>query len=298
MEIHMVKTITFILIAFIASCNFDTSTNTALATSQENIPFSSYYEKCNASSDTAEYFLDTITVPTAEALVQNIGNNRLLKLTGDIYLLNSTLEIDSVQDLKLLGINQPKIQLAENTASVLHISNTQNIALEGLEIGAVLQQHYTGEQGIIRLKHSVNIHISNCQILGAGTFGLVTYDVCNVIVENSEITQCTATIFELEKSRKVEFKNTSFQNNNLNVSVLGGFTNGTKEIVFNKCQFQNNQPAIKGNPAFNFNKNYQDTTELIEFNNCIFKNNKGYKWYGDKIKLNHCEIDSSDFIGY
>lgn len=43
--------------------------------------------------------------------------------------------------------------------------------------------------------------------------------------------------------------------------------------------------------------NYQDFDEKIIFKNCTFKNNKGFKWYGGKIKLEQCEIDSTDFIG-
>ena len=53
-----------------------------------------------------------------------------------------------------------------------------------------------------------------------------------------------------------------------------------------------------GNPAFNFRDNYKDFNEQILFTNCTFKNNKGFKWYGDKIKLSNCKIDSSDFIGF
>ena len=134
---------------------------------------------------------------------------------------------------------------------------------------------------------------------GSGTNGLATFDVYNLKFTNFEITQSTSLIFELEKSRKIEFKNSKFQNNNLSISVLGGFTSSTKDISFVNCDFLNNLPDQTGNPAFNFYDNSEegDLEVKIIFTNCTFKNNKGFKWYGDNIKLNNCILDSSGFIG-
>ncbi len=241
--------------------------------------------------------MDSIFVETADELRNQLRNNRILILKNKKYELESTLQIDNIENLKIVGAKTSVLITSEQNFTVLKLLNSKNISIENIKIGHFRNQEHTGEQGVLRIEHSSQINILNCKISGAGTFGLITKDVCNLKFEDSEITKCTALIFELDKSRKIEFKNSKFQDNRLAISVLGGFTNSTKEVTFLGCEFLNNQPVISGNPAFNFNNNFQNFEEKIIFRNCTFKNNKGYKWYGEKIKLENCKIDSSDFIG-
>lgn len=266
--------------------------------------------------DNNVYYLDTVTVQTTEELIQQIRSNRLIRLIDKEYILRSSsyyqgvenedtsyfeqkqgLLIDSIKNLKIVGTGSSKLLAYERNATVLNFSNSYNIHLDKIIIGHTESPGLECQQGVLRISHSYNIDISNCKLFGSGTFGLVTYDVYNLNFSNSEITECTALIFELEKSRKVEFKNSKFHNNHLATSVLGGFTTSTKEISFLNCEFLDNKPDMVGNPVFNFFDNYKDFNDLIIFTNCTFKNNKGYKWYGEKIRLDNCKIDSTDFIG-
>lgn len=240
---------------------------------------------------------DTISVQTAEELIKHIKSNRVIELANHEYQLSSTLLIDRIKNLKIVGPGISNLLITGKNEAVLDISNCHNIQLTNLIIGHSESPGYEGEQGVLRISHSDHINISNCKLLGAGTFGLITYDVHNFRFSNSEITDCTALIFELEKSRNFIFENSKFQHNNLSISVMGGFTNSTKEISFENCAFLNNKPKMTGNPAFNFRDNYTDFDEKITFSNCRFMNNKGYKWYGDKIELRNCKIDTTDFIG-
>ena len=258
----------------------------------------SYYDLSEDIIDNDVYYTDTITVQTTEKLIAQIRSNRLIKLVDNEYLLKSPLLIDSIKNLKIVGTDFSKLMIYERNATVIKLLNSHNIHLDSLIIGHTQSPGHKGEQGVLRISHSYNINISNCNLYGSGTFGLVTYDVYSLKFTNSEITECTALIFELEKSRKFEFRDSKFHNNNLDISVLGGFTNSTKEITFLNCDFLNNKPTMVGNPAFNFMDNWEDFDESIIFTNCTFKNNKGFKWYGDKIELNDCKIDSSDFIGF
>jgi len=257
----------------------------------------SHFQYCDKLNENQAVYIDTIFVETTDELRDHLRNNRVLILGSKKYKLQSTLQIDSIENLKILGTITSELMISDQNSTVLNLLNSKNFSIENVIIGHSTNQGYLGKQGIIRIEHSSNINIFNCKILGAGTFGLVTKDVCNMKFENSEITKCTALIFELHKSRKIEFKNSKFQNNKLAISVLGGFTNLTKEVTFTDCLFLNNQPKMSGNPVFNFDNNYQNFEEQIIFRNCLFKNNIGYKWYGEKIKLENCKIDSSDFIG-
>ncbi len=257
----------------------------------------SHFEECDKFKKNQSVFMDSIFVKSVDELKSQLGNNRVLFLGKQNYKLESTLQIDSIQNLKIVGDETTRLMIDKQNSTVLKLSNSNNFRIENVVIGHSTNQGHTGEQGIVRIEHSSNINIENCIILGAGTFGLIAKDVCRLTIENSEITKCSALIFELNRSQKIEFKNTKFQNNNLAISVLGGFTNSTKKVTFTDCMFLNNQPEMNGNPAFNFDNNYQNFKEQIIFKNCTFKNNVGYKWYGDKIKLENCKIDSTDFIG-
>ena len=257
----------------------------------------SHFEHCYEFNETPSVSMDTIFVETTEVLLSQLGNNKILILGSKKYKLASTLLIDNIENLKIIGIGYSELMISDQNATVLKVLNSQNCSIENITIRHSISKGHSGEQGVLRIEQSSNINILNCKILGAVTFGLVTKDICGLKFENSEITKCTGLIFELDKSKKVEFKNSKFHNNKLAISVLGGFPNSTKEIIFTDCDFVNNQPDISGNPAFNFDNNYQDFEEKIIFRNCTFQNNVGYKWYGKKIKLENCTIDSSDFIG-
>lgn len=281
------------------------------------IPYDGYYyDLSDKLLDNNQYYEDTVTVRTSEELIRQIKSNRLIRLVDKEYILKSAsyyqavekndtsyfeekqgLLIDSIKNLKIVGTGSSKLLAYERNAMVLKFSNSYNISLDNIILGHTEDPEYDCEQGVLKIIHSYNIDISNCKLFGSGTFGLVTYDVYNLDFSDSEITECTSLIFELEKSRKITFTNAKFYNNDLSISVLGAFTNLTKKVGFLNCEFIDNTPKMEGNPAFNFMGNYRDFDEPILFTNCTFKNNKGFKWYGEKIKLDNCKVDSSGFIG-
>jgi hypothetical protein len=242
--------------------------------------------------------VDTVTVQTAEELIKHIRSNRVIELINSEYILTSTLLIDSITNLKIVGTGLSRLMINERNSTAVKLLNSHHVQLSNLILGHAESPRYEDEQGVLRINHSQNIVISNCKVIGAGTFGLITYEVSDLKFTNSEITACTVLIFDLEKSRNIEFINSQFHNNILATSVLGGFTNSTSEVTFTNCSFLDNKPAMAGNPAFNFMDNSEDLDAPIIFSNCTFKNNKGFKWYGDKIELNDCEIDSTDFINF
>lgn len=240
---------------------------------------------------------DTVTVQTSEELIQQLRSNRLIKLVSSNYILDTSLIIEGINDLQIEGTGYTKLSTLENNLTVLKLSEVNNIHLDGLILGQSESEGVNFKHCVMRISSSNNINISNCKLLGAGTFGLITYDVNELSFNNSEITHCTGLIFELKKSRNIKFKDSRFYSNNSSISVLGAFTNSTREVTFLNCDFVDNIPDMAGNPAFNFLDNYTDLEDKILFDHCTFKNNKGFKWYGEKIELIDCKMDSSGFIG-
>lgn len=261
---------------------------------EPNPNYKPYYHLSKEGLGTSIYYRDTVTVRTEQELVKQIRSNRLIRLVDKEYILNSSLRIDGIKNLKIVGMGSSKLFVYERNQTVLRLLNSHNIHLDGLIIGDKESSRHGGEPGVLNISYSYNINIANCKLNGSGTFGLVTYAVYNLEFTNSEITECSTLIFDLERSRKFQFKNSKFHNNNLSTSVLGGFSNASKDISFLNCVFSDNEPSMAGNPAFN----QRDLYAPILFSDCTFKNNKGFKWYGDNLKLNNCNVDSSGFIGF
>ncbi len=291
----MILRIAIWAMAILLSCG--TNGNAGSIESSKTTNTKSHVDERGEFYETQRVFRDTIFTHTSDELKSQLRSNRVLLLGNRNYKLRSALQIDGIENLKIIGGEATGLMLAEQNANVLKLTSAHNIWIENVTVGHATNQTYRGEQGMVRIEQSSNINIERCKILGAGTFGLIAKDVRELTIENSEISKCSALIFELNGCQKVEFRNTKFQDSKLAVSVLGGFTNSTKEVTFTDCMFLNNQPEIGGNPVFNFDNNYQKFEEKIIFKNCTFKNNVGYKWYGDKIKLENCKIDSTDFMG-
>ncbi|MFT5147756.1 MAG: ligand-binding sensor domain-containing protein [Flavobacteriales bacterium] len=258
------------------------------------------YEKFNPSKNMRlqNSFLDTVKVSTSEELIENIQSNRIIKLANGNFNLSSTLVLDGISNLKIMGAGSSHLKVTEQNKTVIALLNCNNIQLDNMIIGHSESKVLDGEPGILQIKYSSNIAVSNCKLIPGETFGLVTFDVTNMEFTNSEITDCSVILFELEKSQNITFENAKFHDNKLGVSVLGGFTNSTKDVTFSHCKFINNTPNMPGNPAFNFMDNWKEFDDKIVFENCTFQNNKGYKWNGDKIKLIDCKVDPSDFRGF
>jgi len=239
-----------------------------------------------------------IEVHNTKELLASLGNDREILLTEEKFGLDSTLVLEGFSNLKIIGSANSELFVQGGSTATIEVYNCEGIRLENLLIGNPNVELNRWNGGTVILQNSDSILMQSCTIYGQNAIGLLVKKVKNFVFSNSEITSCKAFIFELEQSENCLFANSRFYDNHLKVSVLGGFTNGTREVTFSRCDFFSNIPDLIGNPAFNFNENYKDTTDKILFENCAFKNNKGYKWYGDKIELTNCQIDSSDFIGF
>lgn len=258
----------------------------------------STYQLSQDELDHSVFYNDTFLVSNSQELLESIGSNRLIKLASKDYAISSNLIINQVKNLRIEGGLGLKIQMTGKGKNVVLIKDSHNIQLDSLVISPSLKQGLSGDPGVLRIQGSYNISLNHCQIIGSSGFGLVTEDALNFKFINSEIRSSTDLIFELQKSRKCYFSNSVFQDNNLNISVLGGFTFGTREVYFTECLFKNNQPKFPGNPLFNFMENVDLANGKIVFKDCSFRNNKGYKWYGEKMELINCKIDSTDFIDF
>lgn len=252
--------------------------------------------------DTNVFYLDTVIAKTSNEFIESIQSNRVIQLENINYSFSTSsnnfpLKIEGVKNLKIIGTPGSNFVAEGKSNCVLQVANAYNIHIDNIVLGQESDTTRFCNYGKLKIEHAYNVTVENTKILGGGSIGLVTKDINNFVFKNSEITQCDILIFELDKSKRCRFVDSKFYNNHLGASVLGGFTNGSQNVTFDNCEFVNNIPKNAGNPAFNFFENYKNSEDQILFINSTFRNNNGFKWYGEKIKLEKCKIDSSDFIG-
>lgn len=248
------------------------------------------------------FYLDTVIAKSSSELLSLIQSNRVIQLEDKTYLFDALAEqypikIEGIINFKLVGKENTVLKSKGVNNCVMQIKNVNNIQIENIDLGQSNSDLSFCNSGKLNITDGNGVVLSNMKIFSKGSIGLVTKDLYNFQFINSEITESNVLIFELEKSKYCRFINSRFYENHLGTSVLGGFTNGTKNVSFENCEFVNNVPSRTGNPAFNFFENYKNIEDRILFRNSTFKNNRGFKWYGEKIELENCKIDSSDFIG-
>ena len=248
-------------------------------------------------------YFDTILVKSSEELLKTIKSNRLIKLVDIDYILNRNSEyypqgilFDSIHDFKLMGAGKSKLLAFERNATVLIFTNSFNVELNNLTIGHTEEPNQNCEEGVLKFIDCQNIKIKNCKLFGSGTYGLTVSNVRNLLFNSSSITECTNRILSLANSLNIKFIDSKFYNNTISSPNLAGFSE-SKDVIFEGSEIVDNettQPDLAENSIFEIYNN----KDQIQFNNCTFLRNKNFNWFGDKIKLNSCKIDSSKFADF
>lgn len=233
--------------------------------------------------------VDTITLDNIADLQTSCRNNRIVIINEGTYPLASPLVLDSMVNLTIKGRLGTNLVNQSTQRSCIRITNSIGVTLSNLAVTNLGQQH-NGDHGAISIQDSKDIAISKSTIRGGKTIGVHAKNVCNLIISDSKLTECSMLTFEFDHCKSVRVSQSTFTNNHLFTSVLGGFTNGTTDVTISDCTFSHNTPDRSGNPIFNFYENDQDTSDKVVFHKCIFRDNKGFKWYKDKITLDQCTI--------
>lgn len=248
-------------------------------------------------------YFDTISVKNSEELLNNIKSNRLIKLVEFEYILNKNSDyypqgilFDSIHDFKILGTGKSKLFAFERNATVLIFTNSYNVKLSNLTIGHTEEPNQNCEEGVLKFIDCQNVVIENCKLFGSGTYGLTVSNVRNLLFNASSITECTNRILTVAKSHNIKFVNSKFHNNTLSSPNLAVFSE-SKNVIFEGSEIIDNettQPDLAENAIFEI----RNEINQIQFNNCTFLRNKDFNWFGDKLKLNSCKVDSSKFADF
>lgn len=181
----------------------------------------------------------------AEVISESVHNGRQLTLMN-------------LHDITIIGGYNSHIVVDPAYAFVLNFVNCQNIKLCNLTMGHTEEGYCTG--GVIGLKSSINIKISDCDLYGCGAYGLVADNSSSIEMNKTVIRDCSYGVMQLFD---------------------------VKEAVFDGCDFiRNKEFAMVEVDSY---------CEDIMFSNCRLAQNKGLLFaLGAKLKLENCLIHHSD----
>ncbi|MBF0360668.1 MAG: right-handed parallel beta-helix repeat-containing protein [Oligoflexia bacterium] len=221
-------------------------------------------------SDSKE--IKTIEVKDVEQFIKSIASNRVLKLTGkeydietavtklradgfksrNIYFGNdysikngNELIIHDIDNLTIEGVplnnnnnanNKVELYVSDKYSDVLKINKSKNIVIKNIKAG-----HHTTpghcEGSVIQIESSKNIVLDNVYLYGSGTYGLMIEGVDDLTVKDSVIRECTYGGINVSTSNNLKFIRTKFFNNK-KFSIIN--LSEVKDASFEDCEFADN----------------------------------------------------------
>ena len=186
-------------------------------------------------------------VGNVDELLAAIGSDRVIYLDADYYLWSDaagygtyggehyywndyydgpSLTISGVSNLAIVGQGKDITTVAAEPryADVFSFEDCENILVKDLTAG------HTQEPGncmgdVLNWSSCRNVQISGCGLFGCGVIGIDGWNVDGMLVEESEIYECSQAAVNLYNCRNVEFTGCSIHDNK----------NGNDDIVLGEC---------------------------------------------------------------
>ena len=233
------------------------------------------YENSQAAPKMAQAVDGVITVNTEEQFINALGNNRVIELGEDVHLnLSRILEredwfagvpgrawvtiakndggdqpivvsdfvndghqlvLKNFQGLVIRGKRNSSIEVNPRYSFCLSFMNCYDCNVENLTIGHTEGGYCDG--GVIGVEGGARIIVTDCDLYGCGTYGVVTRDTQDFGMYRSNIHDCTYGIMELWNSEHVVFYQCDFFSNREYELITN---HGSEDVVFEGCRFFGN----------------------------------------------------------
>jgi hypothetical protein len=233
------------------------------------------YENTQTAPKMAQAVDGIITVNTEEQFINALGNNRVIELGEDIHLnLSRILEredwfagipgrawvtiakrdggdqpivvseyvndgqqlvLKNFRGLTIRGKHHSSIEVNPRYSFCLSFMNCEDCNVENLTIGHTEGGYCDG--GVIGVEGGARIHVSDCDLYGCGTYGVVTRDTEDFGMYRSNIHDCTYGIMELWGSDRVTFYQCDFFSNREYELITN---HGSEHVVFEECRIFGN----------------------------------------------------------
>ena len=251
----------------------------------------------------------TVTVSNAEELLDAIGNNTKVILkageydlsalsgkegVGNVYLTkdridgeNAVVEVQ-IRDVSNLALEaeegaEVELYIRDPYYPVLGFYNSSHISLQGLTCGHKVEPG-TCSGSVIYTDGCDGLSVKNCELYGSGTYGLECNNSYNLVVNDSEIYDCTYGCTSLYQVSNAAFTNCRIHDNS-DLSVVS--LSSAYGVSFVGCEFYKNYVSSQYGDAY-FASLY-DGSELV-FNRCTFRDNIYTEFANAEVTTDDCRF--------
>lgn len=267
-----------------------------------------------ANADELRYS-ETVTVATVEELARAIKSRTKIILKEGVYnfselnfneeeAFNLHVEdegvydmgreyaITDVSDLCLEAEEGAEVTiLTENPyAAVLNFYSCRNIVLRGLTCGHQVEPGLCGGS-VICACDSENLAIDNCYLYGSGTYGVEMYNVCELMVSDTEIYDCTYGLVFLSMVSYAEFRECRlYDSREFSMFEISDCFS----ILFDSCEVSGNVSDADYSSFINNRESYGITFRDCSFHGNTydyFVNEVGEDEYGEAVSFENCTED-------
>ena len=204
------------------------------------------------------------------------------------YLLNyENIVISDVTGLTLEGAEGGIVELVTENggASVLEIWKSENVTLRGLTCGHMVERGKCNGS-VLYAEDCKNLTIEGCRLYGCGTDGICTERVDGLTVTDTEIYECSESVFSLDGKDAIFDRCRFYSNDGDNLFY---FSDGA-DILVTDTEIYDNQ----GNMMPDYAESGEDTYNgHITFRNCIFRDNRRIDRIPDSkpyVTFKNCEF--------
>ncbi len=265
-----------------------------------------YLAKGSPRFDDAEElrYFDTVTVSSAEELLNSLQNNRKIIVEAGTYNFSKVDEskvtnrkvtnsygafnIEGVYNLGIEAKEGADVQFCIDEAydPVMNFNECGNLTFRGLTCGHTVEPGYCS--GSVLCFDNVNsIDIDRCKLYGSGTYGVEASYCGRINVKDSDIYECTYGLVDLRYVSSAYFTNCSMRDSS-ELSMIDIYS--CYDVVFEGCTFSGNRADAYDTCYFVELGEYDSAT----FRNCAFNDNKFYTFSNKEVTLENCTSDNNE----
>jgi len=229
------------------------------------------YENSQAAPEMAKAVDGVVTVTTEEQFINAIGNDRVVLIDEDVHLnLSRILEqedkfsgipgrawatiaerggdspvivsefvndghqltLKNFRNLVIRGKRHSSIEVDPRYSFCINLIDCENCKVENLTIGHTEGGYCDG--GVIGVVGGHDNYVSDCDLYGCGTYGIVARETNVLTVERSNIHDCTYGIMELWNSYGIFFIDCDFFSNREFELITN---HASVKTSFTRCRF-------------------------------------------------------------
>jgi hypothetical protein len=197
------------------------------------------------------------------------------------------MEIHDVTNLQLLGIGaeKPRIVTSPRYAWVLRFVDSSGITIENLSLGHTEAGFCLG--GVLSFERTEDVTVRDADLFGSGTYGVGLTEAKRAVFERTTIRDCTYGIAQIQGSEDVEFRDSTFRENQ-EFDLLE--VRSSRGVRFTGCTFKRNRAGE------DYSLFLLEGRSRVEVRECTFRDNAaGRRDSGSAIDYVGCDFSGNDF---